>query len=52
MCLHFTGYRKCDKNDTRVVIVDASGIGSIDITAADRLVSFNKILKDKGLRFI
>lgn len=39
------------KDDTRVVIVDASGIGSIDITAADRLVSFNKILKDKGLRF-
>jgi len=39
------------KDDTKVVIVDASGIGSIDITAADRLVSFNKILKDKGLRF-
>lgn len=39
------------KDDTRVVIVDASGIGSIDITAADRLVLFNKILKDKGLRF-
>lgn len=39
------------KDDTRVVIVDASGIGSIDITAADRLVSFNKLLKDKGLRF-
>lgn len=39
------------KDDTRVVIVDASGIGSIDITAADRLVSFNKILKDKGLCF-
>ena len=39
------------KDDTKVVIVDASGIGSIDITAADRLVSFNKILKDKGIRF-
>lgn len=39
------------KDDTKVVIVDASGIGSIDITAADRLVSFNKILKAKGLRF-
>lgn len=39
------------KDDTKVVIVDASGIGSIDITAADRLVLFNKILKDKGLRF-
>lgn len=39
------------KDDTKVVMVDASGIGSIDITAADRLVSFNKILKDKGLRF-
>lgn len=39
------------KDDTRVVIVDASGIGSIDITAADRLVSFNKLLKGKGIRF-
>lgn len=39
------------KDDTRIVIVDASGIGSIDITAADRLVSFNKLLKDKGIRF-
>ncbi len=39
------------KDDTKVVIVDASGIGSIDITAADRLVSFNKLLKDKGIRF-
>lgn len=39
------------KDDTKVVVVDASGIGSIDITAADRLVSFNKILKAKGLRF-
>ena len=39
------------KDDTKVVIVDASGIGSIDITAADRLVSFNKLLKDKGIHF-
>lgn len=39
------------KDDTKIVIVDASGIGSIDITAADRLVSFNKILRDKGIRF-
>ena len=39
------------KEDTEIVIVDASGIGSIDITAADRLVSFNNILKDKGIRF-
>ena len=35
----------------KVIIVDASGIGSIDITAADRLVSFNKILKGKGIHF-
>lgn len=38
-------------DDTKIIIVDASGIGSIDITAADRLVSFNKILKGKGIHF-
>lgn len=52
MCLHFAGYRKCHNDDTKIIIVDASGIGSIDITAADRLVSFNKILKGKGIHFI
>ncbi|MGN0328618.1 MAG: SulP family inorganic anion transporter [Lachnospira sp.] len=37
--------------DTRQVIVDASGIGSIDITAADRLLTFNKMLKEKNIKF-
>ncbi|MCQ2494445.1 MAG: SulP family inorganic anion transporter [Lachnospiraceae bacterium] len=32
------------------VIVDARGIGNIDITAADRLVGLHKNLKDKGIK--
>ena len=39
------------KEDTKQVIVDASGIGSIDITAADRLVILNRNLRAKGIRF-
>ena len=32
------------------VIVDARGIGNIDITAADRLVGLHKSLKDNGIK--
>lgn len=39
------------KPDTKAVISDASGIGSIDITAADRLAMLYKSLKEKGIRF-
>ena len=39
------------KNDTQQVVVDARGIGNIDITAVDRLVIFNKKLRDKGIKF-
>lgn len=39
------------KPDTRCVVVDARGIGNIDITATDRLVIFARMLKDKGIRF-
>lgn len=39
------------KPDTKAVILDASGIGSIDITAADRLAMLYKSLKEKGIRF-
>lgn len=35
--------------DTKQVIVDGSGIGSIDITAADRLVIMYKSLKKRGV---
>ena len=38
-------------DDTKAVIVDASAIGSIDITAADRLAVIYKNLKEKGIRF-
>ena len=38
------------KPDTKAVILDASGIGSIDITAADRLAMLYKSLKEKGIR--
>lgn len=37
--------------DTRAVILDASGIGSIDITAADGLEMLYKSLKQKNIRF-
>lgn len=37
--------------DIKLVIVDASGIGSIDITAADRLVIMADKLKNRGIRF-
>lgn len=39
------------KEDTKAVIIDASGIGSIDITAADHLEMLYKSLKEKGIRF-
>lgn len=39
------------KEDTRAVILDASGIGSMDITAADRLGILYQSLKEKGIRF-
>ena len=39
------------KEDTKVVIIDASGIGSIDITAADRLKILQQSLKQCGIRF-
>lgn len=39
------------KKDTKYVIVDASGIGNIDITASDRLVSLVEKLKKKNIRF-
>lgn len=39
------------KEDTRQVIVDARGIGNIDITAADRLLIINRNLKERGIHF-
>ncbi len=42
---------KALKEDTRQVIVDARGIGSIDITAAERLVILKRNLKEKGIGF-
>ena len=37
--------------NTKAVILDASGIGSIDITAADRIEILYRSLKEKGIRF-
>ena len=37
------------KSDTKQVIVDARGIGCIDITAADRIVLIHRKLKDRGI---
>lgn len=39
------------KEDTKAVILDAGGIGSIDITAADQLGILYQSLKEKGIRF-
>ncbi len=39
------------KDNTKAVILDASGIGSMDITAADRLNLFIQSLEEKGIRF-
>jgi len=43
--------KKAIREDTRQVVVDARGIGSIDITAVDRLVTFNKRLREDGIKF-
>ncbi len=37
--------------ETKAVIIDAGGIGSIDITAADRLEILYRSLKERGIRF-
>lgn len=42
---------KALKEDTRQVIVDARGIGSIDITAAERLVILKRNLNTRGVYF-
>ena len=42
---------KALKEDTRQVIVDARGIGSIDITAAERLVILKRNLNARGIYF-
>jgi MFS superfamily sulfate permease-like transporter len=39
------------KEDTKQIVVDARGIGNIDITAAERLVMFHKELKNRGIKF-
>ncbi|MDY2921847.1 MAG: SulP family inorganic anion transporter [Eubacterium sp.] len=39
------------QEDTKAVILDASAIGSIDITAADRLELLYRSLKEKNIRF-
>ncbi|SHK26759.1 SulP family inorganic anion transporter [Hespellia stercorisuis] len=39
------------REDTKVVIVDASGMTSIDITAADRLKLLNEKMKKQRIRF-
>ncbi|MBQ3906589.1 MAG: SulP family inorganic anion transporter [Lachnospiraceae bacterium] len=39
------------KLDTRQVVVDGRGIGSIDITATERLLQLHKSLKERGIKF-
>lgn len=37
--------------DTRVIIINASGINNVDLTACDRLLALTKSLKKRGLLF-
>ena len=39
------------KEDTSIIVIDARAIGSIDVTAAERLVMMYRDYKDKGIRF-
>ena len=39
------------KEDTKIVIIDAGGIGSIDITAAEKLELIHRNLSNKGIKF-
>lgn len=39
------------KPDTEVFIIDASGIGSMDITSAERIALIRKMLKKRGIKF-
>lgn len=39
------------KTDTHQVVVDARGIGNIDITSVDKLISFNRKLRSRNIRF-
>lgn len=39
------------KEDTHQIVVDARGIGSIDVTAVDRLISFAEQMNRKGIKF-
>ncbi len=42
---------KAIKPDTKIVILDADGIGSIDVTAAERLLTMYRKLKRMGIHF-
>lgn len=39
------------KEDTRQIVVDARGIGSIDITSVDRLISFSEQIERRNIKF-
>ena len=39
------------KEDTHQIVVDARGIGNIDVTAVERLVQFYQSLRDRGILF-
>ena len=39
------------KEDTHQVVVDGRGIGSIDMTATERLLQLHKSLKERGIKF-
>jgi len=39
------------KEDTHQAVIDARGIGSVDITAIERLMQLEKSLKKRGIRF-
>lgn len=46
-----TDIEKAITADTQAVIVDARGVGSIDLTAAERLMILNRNLRQRGIQF-
>ena len=45
------GLTEALRPDTRVIVVDAAGIGSVDVTAAERLLQLYQKYRKQGIRF-
>ena len=45
------GLKKAVQEDTKVIVVDAAGIGSVDVTASERLLLLYDRFRSHGIRF-